>query len=180
MVRRSTRKSSAAAAFPRRGHDHGRCVSDALSTAAALCARDGERLTPLRKRVLEFVWSSHQPIGAYAILDRLRTEHGRALGPPTVYRALDFLVERGLVHRLASLNAFVGCPQPGDAHIVQFLICRQCGMAAELDDARIAGALDRSAAMLGFRVEDQVIELSGICGQCLKESPGAGARADGE
>ncbi|HJS32563.1 MAG TPA: Fur family transcriptional regulator [Alphaproteobacteria bacterium] len=180
MVRRLTRKSRANAAFPRRGHDHGRCVSDALTAAAALCAREGERLTPLRKRVLEFVWSSHQPIGAYAILDRLRTENGRAVGPPTVYRALEFLVERGLVHRLASLNAFVGCAQPGDAHIVQFLICRQCGTAAELDDARVAGALDRRAAALGFRVQDQVIELSGLCSQCQNEPPNAGAHADGE
>lgn len=180
MVRRSARKSQRSAAFPRRGHDHGRCVSEALTVAVALCAREGDRLTPLRKRVLEYVWSSHQPIGAYAILDRLRTEHGRALGPPTVYRALDFLVERGLVHRLASLNAFVGCPQPGDAHIVQFLICRQCGMAAELDDTRVAGALDRSAAARGFRVEDQVIELSGLCSHCQKEPPSEGARVDGE
>ncbi len=177
MVQRPTRKSPASTAFPRRGHDHGRCVSDALTAAAALCAREGERLTPLRKRVLEFVWSSHQPIGAYAILDRLRTENGRAVGPPTVYRALEFLVERGLVHRLASLNAFVGCAQPGETHIVQFLICRQCGTAAELDDARVAGALARSAAELGFRIQNQVIELSGLCSHCRKVRLDEGAPA---
>src|SRR5262245_4876474 len=113
-------------AFPRKGHDHDRCVTDALSAAEAVCARAGDRLTPLRRRVLELVWASHRPAGAYALLDRLR-EDGRGAAPPTVYRALDFLLERGLIHRIESLNAFVGCAHPGENHLVQFLICRSCG-----------------------------------------------------
>ncbi len=162
-------------AFLRRDHDHARCIAGALSAAAKLCAGAGERLTPLRRRVLELVWSSHQPIGAYAVLDRLRLD-GRVAQPPTVYRALEFLRAQGLVHRLASENAFVGCPHPGERHFVQFLICRRCGSAAELDDPRIAKAVGRSAAEIGFSVEDRVIELRGFCAQCrtAAETPDVG------
>ena len=92
-----------------RPHDHSRCVSHALAEAEAICARQGLRLTALRKRVLELVWASHKPLGAYDILGVLSDEDGRRAAPPTVYRALDFLLENGLVHRIASLNAFVGC-----------------------------------------------------------------------
>src|SRR5262245_38713286 len=137
-------RRSTAGAFPRAGHDHGRCVDDAIAAAAELCARSGDRLTPLRRRVLELVWTGHRPVGAYALLDQLKQD-GRSAAPPTVYRALDFLLERGLVHRLASLNAYCGCVHPGEAHLVQFLICRDCGTAAELADRRVGEAISRSA-----------------------------------
>lgn len=152
-------------AFPRHRHDHKACVSDAVDAAADLCMRIGERFTPLRRRVLELVWSSHQPIGAYAILDKLR-EEGRAAAPPTVYRALDFLLAHGIVHRIASMNAFVGCTHPGEAHAVQFLICRGCGSAAEIDDDGLSTALARAADRVGFAVESRVIELAGLCAGC--------------
>jgi Fur family transcriptional regulator, zinc uptake regulator len=161
--------------FPRSGHDHAQCVSHALASAAVLCERAGQRLTPLRQRVLELVWSSHQPIGAYAILDRLK-EDGRSAAPPTVYRALEFLLEQGLVHRIESLNAFVGCPQPGDGHLVQFLICRKCGTAAEVEDRRVAEAIGRSAAERGFALEGRVIELSGLCEHCHGDQRREGQR----
>jgi Fur family zinc uptake transcriptional regulator len=151
--------------FPRAGHDHARCVSAALAAAAALCEREGQRLTPIRRRVLELVWSSHQPIGAYAILDQLRRD-GHSAAPPTAYRALDFLLERGLVHRIESLNAFIGCPAPGAVHPVQFLICRNCGTTAELDDRQVEAALEKSASARGFAIERRVIELSGLCRHC--------------
>ncbi|MGQ0662047.1 MAG: Fur family transcriptional regulator [Pseudomonadota bacterium] len=156
--------------FPQRGHDHARCVEGALAEASALCVGAGRRLTPLRRRVLELVWSSHQPIGAYAMLSRLKTG-GRAGAPATVYRALDFLRRAGLIHRLASLNAFVGCAHPGASHLVEFLICRRCGTSAELEDKRVAEAIGRSAAQNGFDIESRVIELSGLCARC-----GAGAK----
>ena len=153
------------ALFPRSGHDHARCVNTALAEAASLCARTGQRLTPIRRRVLELVWSSHQPIGAYAILEKLKRD-SRSAAPPTVYRALDFLLARGLVHRVESLNAFIGCPEPGAEHPVQFLICRRCGTTAELDDRKVDAALAKSAAARGFAVERRVIELSGLCYLC--------------
>jgi Fur family zinc uptake transcriptional regulator len=154
------------AAFPKKGHDHDRCVADALASAESVCEQDGERLTPLRRRVLELVWANHRPVGAYALLDRLKEEDDRGAAPPTVYRALDFLLARGLIHRIESLNAFVGCAHPGETHVVQFLICKSCGTAAELDDRRLGDAIGRSAAEHGFSIQSRVIELSGVCSAC--------------
>lgn len=159
--------------FPRSGHDHERCVSTALNSAEAVCGKAGERLTPLRKRVLELVWDSHKPVGAYALLDKLK-EDGRGAAPPTIYRALEFLLACGLIHRIESLNAYVGCSHPGENHVTQFLICRACGTAAELDDRRLGEAIGRSAAEHGFNIVSRVIELSGVCARC-KTREGAAA-----
>jgi Fur family zinc uptake transcriptional regulator len=172
----ATSSRKARALFPRAGHNHAQCVSSALAAAAALCEREGQRLTPLRQRVLELVWSSHQPVGAYAILDQLKGD-GRSAAPPTVYRALEFLLERGLVHRIESLNAFIGCPAPDGNHPVQFLICRGCGMTAEMDDRRVADALAKGAAERGFAVESRVIELSGLCQHCQQGKGRPASRA---
>ena len=148
-----------------RGHDHDRCVEQALSAAAELCARRGARLTRLRRRVLELVWQSHAPLGAYALLDMLRADGRRAM-PPTVYRALEFLLEQKLIHRVASLNAYVGCVNPRRPHGGQYLICRECGIVAEMDDEGIAGAIAASARDLGFTVAQQSVEVTGLCVNC--------------
>ncbi|MBD7976690.1 MULTISPECIES: zinc uptake transcriptional repressor Zur [Pseudomonas] len=147
-------------------HDHSHCVRNALAEAEALCARQGVRLTPLRKRVLELVWQSHQPLGAYDILATLSEEDGRRAAPPTVYRALDFLLENGLVHRIASLNAFVGCNQPELAHQGQFLICRACKTAIELEQQTISDVIVSVADSIGFSVEAQTVEVVGLCAAC--------------
>lgn len=147
--------------FAGRRHDHGRCVARAVAAAATLCAARRVRLTELRRRVLELVWRSHRPVGAYQILDLL----GGA-APPTVYRALDFLLAQGLVHRIESLNAYIGCADPGPSHSGQFLICEDCGNALELDDEDIAGSVRRSAEQLGFRVQGQLVEVMGLCPAC--------------
>src|SRR5919198_1183629 len=112
-------------------HDHGACIETALDRAAALCERRGAQLTPLRREVLRLVWRGHAPVGAYDLLEALRTRK-RGAAPPTVYRALDFLIAHGLVHRIETRNAFVGCEHPGEAHAGQFLLCDACGKAAEL------------------------------------------------
>ena len=153
-----------------RPHDHSHCVSHALLTAETLCEQAGLRLTALRKRVLELVWTSHKPLGAYDILAVLSETDGRRAAPPTVYRALEFLLEHGLVHRIASLNAFVGCNHPGDVHQGQFLICRNCLAAVELQDASIASALLASAQRIGFSVEGQTVEITGLCATCRQTS----------
>lgn len=147
-------------------HDHSHCVSHALAEAEALCARQGVRLTALRKRVLELVWQSHKPLGAYDILAVLSEQDGRRAAPPTVYRALDFLLEHGLVHRIASLNAFVGCDHPEHAHQGQFFICRQCRAAIELEQPAISDSILASAGSLGFKVEGQTVEVVGLCAGC--------------
>lgn len=152
---------------PTGSHDHARCVSSALAAAEARCA-GAARLTPSRRRVLEIVWESHRPIGAYDILDRLATE-GHAAKPPTVYRALNFLLEQGLIHRLESMNAFIGCGSTSaDGHAAQFLICRDCNMAQELDDPALRTALDEAAQNSGFKVDRRVVELRGLCADCQK------------
>lgn len=149
-----------------RPHDHSHCVSHALAEAESICTRQGLRLTVLRKRVLELVWQSHKPLGAYDILAVLSEADGRRAAPPTVYRALDFLLENGLVHRIASLNAFVGCSHPEHAHQGQFLICRGCNAAIELEQATISNAIVYAAAEVGFAVESQMVEVVGLCAGC--------------
>jgi Fur family zinc uptake transcriptional regulator len=114
---------------------------------------------------LELVWSRHAPIGAYELLEQLQRD-GRSAAPPTVYRALDFLMEHGLVHRLESLNAFVGCPQPDRDHVSQFLICTSCRDVAEIDDPAIGSAVSRGAAAAGFVVNRLTIEMQGLCPAC--------------
>ena len=149
-----------------RPHDHSRCVSHALAEAEAICARQGRRLTALRKRVLELVWASHKPLGAYDILGVLSEADGRRAAPPTVYRALDFLLENGLVHRIASLNAFIGCIHPEHPHQGQFLICRSCHTAIELEQPSIAEPIEAAARNVGFAVEGQTVEVVGLCTPC--------------
>lgn len=151
--------------FPGPRHDHAACVAQAIAEAERVCAKRGARLTPIRRRVLELVWEGHGPVGAYDILERLSGERRRA-APPTVYRALDFLAEHGLVHRIESRNAFVGCAQPGAAHRAHFLLCGACGDAAELDDAALHAALAGLAARAGFTIERETVELRGLCPKC--------------
>lgn len=153
--------------FPLPHHDHDDCVASALTNAEAVCRARGLRFTGLRRRVLELVWSSHKPAGAYEILERLNRQ-GKRAAPPTVYRALEFLIEADLVHRLDSLNAFVGCPDPGNSHTGQFLICRQCRSVAELDDADINVLVERKASDLGFTAVRQMVEIQGLCQDCSR------------
>ena len=156
-------------ADPHQPHDHSACVSGALASAEQLGDRAGVRFTALRKRVLELVWDSHKPLGAYDILETLGREDGRRAAPPTVYRALDFLLEQGLVHRIASLNAFIGCSSPDHQHQGQFLICRACHVAIELDSHEIVQAIAADARELGFQVENETVEITGLCAQCQAE-----------
>ena len=148
-------------------HDHQHCVEDALAAAEKLCAAKDLRFTPLRRRVLELVWSNHKPVGAYALLDKLRSEDlGSA--PPTVYRALDFLIENGLIHRIERMNAFVGCSHPGEAHRGFFLICGDCGNAEELESDGVADSIAASASSHGFTACEMTLEVTGVCADCRK------------
>ena len=151
--------------FPGRHHDHAACIESALEQAVTLCRERGARLTPLRRRVLEIVWESHAPLGAYDALQRMNAGGGRN-APPTVYRALEFLLEHGLIHRIESRNAFVGCTTPGYSHKAQFFICRDCGNVAETHSEEIGEAIKASATRAGFLVEKPVVEISGRCLKC--------------
>lgn len=153
---------------PEYPHDHTACIAGALTMAEALCARRGVRLTALRRRVLELVWSSHRAVKAYDLLGRLSADAGSAK-PPTVYRALEFLLEQGLIHRIESLNAYVGCPSPRDGHASQFLICGACETVIELDGGRIEDAVADAADRHGFSVVRKTVEVHGRCARCRPE-----------
>lgn len=146
-------------------HDHAHCVDEALARAASVCASRNERFTALRKTVLKLVWSSHKPVKAYDLLKQLSDFHERP-APPTVYRALDFLREAGLVHKIQSLNAYIGCSDPRRDHQGQFLICEDCGTVAELDDNAITSRIDHNARRVGFKVNDETVEVTGLCQSC--------------
>jgi Fur family zinc uptake transcriptional regulator len=145
-------------------HDHATCRRSALATAEQVCAALGLALTPVRREVLDIVWTTHQPLGAYEILARL-PRRGRAPAPMTVYRALDFLVGAGLVHRLDSINAFVGCPQASLDHAAQLLVCRTCQQVQEVVDPDMASALQHLGKAYGFQA-DKPQEITGLCAGC--------------
>jgi Fur family zinc uptake transcriptional regulator len=154
------------AVFPAPGHDHARCASDAIAHAVALCTARKERLTPIRRRVLEALLASHQPLGAYELIDRL-AEHGGRPAPITIYRALDFLREQGFVHRIESRNAFIACVHhhaSGDP--VVFLICERCGAVGEAAAAAVAETIRSASRAAGFTPKTPVIEISGVCAHC--------------
>jgi len=144
-----------------------RGVTAQLERAAIACARDGAQLTELRRCVLGLVLEADGPVTAYQLLDRLRKVRKGAV-PPTVYRALEFLLEQGLIHRLERLNAFIPCAETGHRHVAQFLICRECGSVAEIEDQAAARALAHAAERKGFRARDTVVEIEGTCAACAR------------
>ena len=147
-------------------HEHQDCLQSAIKAAKTRCDESGIRLTPLRQQVLELVWQSHEPVQAYDVLDKLKQAHSPS-APPTVYRALDFLQEHGLVHKIESLNAYIGCGNPEDSHSGQFFICRCCGAVAELDDADISKLIQKKASQMGFKINGEMVEINGHCQECL-------------
>jgi Fur family transcriptional regulator, zinc uptake regulator len=154
------------AVFPAPDHDHERCSSDAMALAEALCAKRGQRLTPIRRKVLAALLASHKPLGAYEIIDRL-APRGPRPAPITAYRALEFLRENGLVHRIESRNAFIACVHTHAAgDLVVFLICERCGTVGEASSADVAATLTSAARAAGFTPKSPVIEISGICTHC--------------
>lgn len=146
-------------------HDHAHCAGDVLTRAESISAARGARLTPVRRRALEILLESHRAMGAYEVLERLAGE-GFGHQPPVAYRALEFLVEQGLAHRIRRLNAFAACMSPGEAHSPVFFICRSCDAVAESRAAAVRGALEVAAAGIGFAVERMNIEALGLCPAC--------------
>ncbi|WP_240099011.1 transcriptional repressor [Thermomonas flagellata] len=150
-------------------------VHDARGFVAAVeqaCHRRGLRLTPVRARILGLIAEAGQPVKAYDLLEQVRTQEGAgAAAPPTVYRALDFLLANGFIHKLESINAFVACHHPDAArHSVPFLICDRCHSATELEDASIVAQLDAAARALGFAPQAQTLEVHGLCARCARSA----------
>ncbi|WCL53544.1 transcriptional repressor [Gimibacter soli] len=146
-------------------HDHRACIGTALAEAERLCAARGKRFTELRRQVLRLVWQGHRAVKAYDLLEMLPPEAGSPK-PTTVYRALDFLMKEGFVHKIESLNAFIGCPHPGDRHVSQFLICDACGNVAEVTSPDLDTAIMAAAGPAAFSIRRQTVELHGLCAAC--------------
>jgi Fur family transcriptional regulator, zinc uptake regulator len=146
-------------------HDHAPCSAEALARAEAVAAEKGLRMTPVRRRTLEILLEGHRALGAYEVLQRLAAE-GFGNQPPVAYRALEFLTEQGLAHRIQRLNAFTACMHTGEAHAPAFLICRACNLVAEAAAAPVQAALEDSAAETGFLIERSTIEALGLCPAC--------------
>jgi Fur family zinc uptake transcriptional regulator len=152
--------------FPAPDHDHQRCSSDAMAVAEAVCLERGQRLTAIRRKVLDELLASHKPLGAYEIIDRLAAG-GTRPAPITAYRALEFLRENGFVHRIESRNAFIACVHNHPAgELVVFLICEHCDAVGEASSAELAASLAAAAGAAGFAPKSPVIEITGICSHC--------------
>ncbi len=146
-------------------HDHQKCVNQALTTAEHLCVERGVQLTSIRHQVLSLIWESHKAVKAYDLLDRLKPLQQSAK-PATIYRALDFLIEQGLIHRVESLNAFVGCRCSGHQHEQLLLICKHCQEVEERTATKVMQSLSEEFAQARFVAHSKAIEIHGICEKC--------------
>lgn len=146
---------------------------DWVKRVEGICAERGWQLTPMRREVLELLARAEAPLGAYALIDQLSRRKAKTIAPPTAYRALDFLVERGFVVKVESANAYAPCDHLGHAHHGLLLICRRCGRADEVESPKVDAALAETAASAGFRPLRQVVEVEGLCGACREVADGA-------
>ena len=156
-------------------HEH--CIEQALERARRICHQRRARLTPLRASILELIWRSRKPLGAYALMELLSQRRAQEVGgstaiaPPTIYRGLDFLQQQGLVHRIACLNAYIGCEHPGNQHTGCFFICSECHTTEEMAGETLTSAIDALAGDDGFEVHHSAVEVTGLCRACSGQSP---------
>jgi len=156
--------------FPAAPHDHTACFAGTIKAAVTLAETLGLSLTSLRRRVLEIVAASHRPMGAYDVLAELGRTYASRPAPPTVYRALDFLLRHGFVHRIESLNAYVACFAPATRHAAHFLLCRVCGRVAEIEAPALSLVLDEVSKAADFKIEREIVEIAGLCSDCMADS----------
>jgi Fur family zinc uptake transcriptional regulator len=161
-------------------HNHQHCIDDALAAAHLICNQQNAKLTELRQQVLLLIWENHKPLGAYTLIDQLAEKTQRRIAPPTVYRTLEFLLELGLIHRINSLNAYIGCSQP-HMHQTQsdqnapnqvidkhnyFLICKKCHDTQEILDAKLSKKIELVSQTYKFLPQEQWLEITGLCEEC--------------
>ena len=152
---------------PEGAHFQAPRVADAakqiLAHSETLCRTRGARLTPIRRKVLEVLLGSGKPLGAYDLADALASQ-GRRMAPITVYRALDFLIEQGLAHRLASRNAYIA--GSGTRGTSAFLVCEACGDATPVESADVAETVLKMLAEQGYQPRARILEITGRCSRC--------------
>ncbi|WP_425438717.1 transcriptional repressor [Roseinatronobacter thiooxidans] len=136
-----------------------------LDLAEARAKDRNVRLTPVRRRTLEILLQAHGALGAYDVLERLAVE-GFGTQPPVAYRALNFLVENGMAHRIRRLNAFTACAHPAEDHRAAFLICEACDSVTEAAAGGVNAALNAAADAVGFALDRATIEAVGLCRAC--------------
>lgn len=141
-------------------------IADRVETARRFCAERGANFTPVRAHVYALLLQRGGQASAYDLIADLGRDEGKAIGPPTVYRALDFLLEQGLISRLESRNSFVLCAHPGEDHDCLMFVCESCGRAEEVVDARVTGLLAQDASKIGFKPKRRIIEVEGKCAAC--------------
>lgn len=148
-------------------HQHSTCIKQALNKAEEVCNARKCKLTPIRKKVLELIWKSHKPIKAYDLLAQLSSAEF-VEKPPTVYRALDFLIENNLIHRIESQNAFIGCSSDHDTLDSKFFICDNCNEVEELSEPKVHKTLKEISKKQGFIPSLVNVEIHGTCAQCAR------------
>ncbi|WP_265976037.1 transcriptional repressor [Brucella intermedia] len=142
-----------------------------LEQAAKVCSRQGGKFTPLRRRVYEILCSASRAMSAYQLMAYLETETGRRVGPPPIYRALDFLLQQGLIARLESCNAYFAYKSPVRTQPSVFYICANCGTIDEAMNSAVEAEIAKTAAKVGFDVRYRIVELKGICARCMRIDP---------
>jgi len=147
-------------------HNHSNCKSLALKKAEDICTQKGTKLTKVRKTVLELIWQNHQGRKAYDLLEELKKQDAGAK-PPTIYRALDFLVQNGLIHKIESTNSFVGCSHAELGKNCQLFICNSCGNVSELVSDVIVQEIMQGAKKQKFKVSSYTTEAKGLCSACV-------------
>lgn len=155
--------------LPASQHDHQSCISDALAHAETVCQSRNKRLTENRRAVLELLLNSHCALGAYEILRRFDWG-GRTRAPVQVYRALDFLESMGLVHRVASSNAYVACYRLAERHGAVLFVCKACGVVMEREELKLGSMMDKLAQQSGFTIHSRLLEAVGYCPNCVEEA----------
>ena len=146
---------------------HKSCIKEALIEAKTICDQRGVKLTKLRETVLKLIWKNHTYVKAYDLLEELKKIDDSAK-PPTVYRSLDFLMENGFIHKIQSLNAFVGCSHPGEHNECYFLICKECRNIEECHSENINKFVQSTSSNNNFSANQVTLEISGICQECIQ------------
>ncbi len=151
----------------RERHQHRQCISTALDRAERICRDNAQRLTPIRRKVLELIWQSHKPIKAYDLLSQLSTgDHIEK--PPTVYRALDFLLDNHLIHKIESSNAYIGCELDHNEVDSKFFVCNKCEQVKEVHEPKLDKSLLEASKKQGFTPNQMTLEIHGTCARCAK------------
>lgn len=138
----------------------------AIAAAEQTCRERHVKLTSFRRTVLEALWQANHPLGAYELMSTLERDADRRLSPPTIYRALDFLLQQRFISRIETKNQYVPCSHPDHPHACVFFICDRCGSSAEVENPEVDSMFDRDAESLGFRIGRRVVELQGTCATC--------------